>query len=132
MSENTKTKAFFNALCPRCRHGHIFTGKIYALRAQRMNERCTHCHMKFEVEPGFFYASMYVSYALNVAEGVCIGILTYLITGRLDFDYVWLYLGTVIGGCLLLAPFNFRYSRVVLLHWLAPKVKYDPRYSEKT
>ena len=84
--------------------------------------------MKFEVEPGYFYAAMYVSYALNVAEGVGIGILTYLITNKLDFEYVWLYITTVIGGCVLLSPFNFRYSRVILLHWLSPKIKYNPDY----
>jgi uncharacterized protein (DUF983 family) len=129
MSEITKNKAFLKALCPRCRRGHIFLGRMYGLKPQKMHERCPHCSMKFEVEPGYFYAAMYVSYALNVAEGVSLGILTYLITGSLEFDDVWLYLTTIIGGCLLLAPFNFRYSRVVLLYWLSPKVKYDPHYN---
>jgi hypothetical protein len=101
---------------------------MYGLRSQKTNEHCPHCKMRFEVEPGYFYAAMYVSYALNVAEGVSIGILTYLITNRLDFEYVWLYITTVIGGCILLSPFNFRYSRVILLHWLSPKIKYNARY----
>ena len=128
MSKTSKTSAVIQAKCPRCRRGSIFSGPIYGLKSQQMNTHCPHCNMKFEVEPGYFYAAMYVSYALNVAEGVNIGILTYLVTNQLDFEYVWLYMATIIGGCLLLAPFNFRYSRVMLLHWLSPKVKYNPDY----
>ena len=128
MPQTTKSKTILKAKCPRCRRGNIFSGRMYGLRSQKTNERCPHCKMKFEVEPGYFYAAMYVSYALNVAEGVGIGILTYLVTNKLDFEYVWLYIATVIGGCVLLSPFNFRYSRVILLHWLAPKIKYNPHY----
>ena len=71
---------------------------------------------------------MYVSYALNIAEMVAIGILTYLIFGGLDFEYMWIYIAAVVGGSLLLAPFNYRYSRVLLLHYLSPKVKYSELY----
>lgn len=132
MAKTSKLSALLNAKCPRCRRGNIFSGRMYGVKAQKMNTHCPHCNMKFEVEPGYFYAAMYVSYALNVAEGVNIGILTYLITDKLDFDYVWLYMAAIIGGCLLLSPFNFRYSRVILLHWLSPKVKYNTYYDTDT
>jgi len=132
MAKTSKTSAILKAKCPRCRRGSMFTGRIYGIRSQKMNEHCPHCKMKFEVEPGYFYAAMYVSYALNVAEGIGIGILTYLITGQLDLDYVWLYICTIIGGCILLSPFNFRYSRVILLHWLSPKVHYNSHYDNDT
>lgn len=128
MPKTNQITALLKAKCPRCRRGNIFSGRIYGTRAQKMNMYCPHCKMKFEVEPGYFYAAMYVSYALNVAEGVNIGILTYLITNKLDFEYVWFYMALIIGGCLLLSPFNFRYSRVILLHWLSPKIKYNPNY----
>ena len=129
MSKTTEIKAFLKSKCPRCRCGNIFYGVIYGFKSYKMNKHCPHCAMKFEVEPGYFYAAMYVSYALNVLEGIAIGVLTYLITDKLDLGSVWIYLTTIIGGSILLSPFNFRYSRVILLYWLSPKIKYNPKYN---
>jgi len=30
----------------------------------------------------------------------------------------------------LLAPFNYRYSRLILLFYLTPKIKYNPKYQD--
>ena len=81
--------------------------------------------MLFEIEPGYFYAAMYVSYALNVAEAVTIALATRIITQNTTSP--WLYLSTILGGCFILSPINFRYSRVILLYWLSPKVHYQPQ-----
>ncbi|WP_370580077.1 hypothetical protein [Mucilaginibacter sp. FT3.2] len=66
---------------------------------------------------------MYVSYALNVFEALGLAWLTYTVTHNADSP--WLYLGVIILGCLVLAPINFRYSRVLLLYWLSPKIHYQ-------
>jgi len=87
-----------------------------------MREKCPHCNLTFEIEPGYFYAAMYVSYAMNVAEAVTLAVATYVFTGNLSSP--WLYLGVILGGCLLLAPFNYRYSRILMLYWLSPKIHY--------
>lgn len=126
MSKTSKLKAVIKAKCPRCRRGDIFTGPMYSFKAQKTHANCPHCEMRFEIEPGYFYAAMYVSYALNVAEMVTIGIATYVFSGSLEYEDLWLYITTIIGGTILLAPFNYRYSRVLLLHYLSPKVKYNP------
>jgi uncharacterized protein (DUF983 family) len=117
-------KAAWEAKCPRCRKGKVFVGPIYQWKTQKMNERCPHCGLKFEREPGYFYVSMFVSYAMSVAEMVtaCIG--TYLLTG-IDNDF-WLYLAVALGIVIVLAPFNFRYSRIILLYWLSPGLKFNP------
>jgi hypothetical protein len=82
--------------------------------------------MKFEVEPGYFYGAMYVSYVFVVGEMLNVGLFTYLITG--NDTSPWLYISTIIGTILLLTPINYRYSRILLLHLLTPKVKYYPVY----
>lgn len=124
MSQTPKSKAMLYGKCPRCRRGNMFNGGVYSLGSNGMREFCSHCGMKFEIEPGYFYAAMYVSYALNVAQSVTIGVATYVLTQNSTSP--WLYLATILGGCFLLAPFNFRYSRIILLYWLSPKVKYQP------
>lgn len=110
--------AAVKAKCPRCRKGDMFTGPMYGFKLQKMNENCPHCNLKFEREPGYFYVSMFVSYALNVAEMIAIAVLTYLLTKNLEDPL--LYLATIFPLVFLLSPFNYRYSRVILLYWLTP------------
>jgi hypothetical protein len=82
--------------------------------------------MRFEIEPGFFYGAMYVSYAFVVAEMLNVGLLTYLITG--NDKSPWLYIISILLSVLVLTPINYRYSKVLLLHFLTPKVKYKSEY----
>ena len=117
-----------NAKCPRCRRGNMFEGHPYNFGHNKVNEHCPHCNLHFEIEPGYFYAAMYVSYALNVGESVGFALLTYLITHNNDSP--WLYIAVILGGCFALAPLNFRYARVFLLYWLSPKVHYQPHLDD--
>jgi len=125
MSQTPKSWAMMHTKCPRCRRGNMFTGGTYSLGTNKIHEHCPHCNLHFEIEPGYFYAAMYVSYALNVAEACAIVVATYVFTRNADSP--WLYTGVLLAGCLLLAPLNFRYSRVLLLYWLSPKINYQPQ-----
>jgi len=113
-----------HAKCPRCRRGDMFSGNVYSLATNKVNEDCPRCGMHFEIEPGYFYAAMYVSYALNVGASCAFALITYLVTNNTTSP--WLYTGVIIGGCFLLAPIIFRTSRVLLLYWLSPKIHYQP------
>jgi phage FluMu protein Com len=130
MERTAKSWAMLHAKCPRCRRGNMFEGATYSLGSNRINLNCPHCQMVFEIEPGYFYAAMYVSYAMNVAEGGFLWVATFLITGNNDSP--WLYLATILGGLFVLSPLNFRYSRVILLYWLSPKVHYRPELDTDT
>jgi len=126
-----KWYAILHGKCPQCRRGAIFSGSIYGFNIQRTNYSCEHCGQRFEIEPGYFYAAMYVSYAMNMAEMISMGFATYYASGgRLDFDSVWIYVSVIFFGSLLLSPLNYRYSRIILLHWLSPKIKYNLDYDK--
>lgn len=112
------------AKCPRCRRGDIFTGPAYSFKSQEMNKKCSHCGLTYEREPGYFYVSMFVSYAMVVAEMIAVAVLTYFITDNLESP--WLYISVTLGTAVILSPFNYRYSRVVLLYWLTPGLNYMP------
>lgn len=126
-AHTSKFQAVVASKCPKCRIGKMFVGSAYSFEKQRMNDLCPHCGFRFEIEPGYFYAAMYVSYAFSVAETVTVAILTYKLTNN---ESPWLYLGVLLGAILLFSPFNFRYSRLILLHYLTPKIKYDPKYED--
>ena len=124
MAKTSKSWAALHAKCPRCRRGNMFTGGIYNFGSNKILGTCPHCHLHYEIEPGYFYAAMYVSYALNVAEAVGIALVTFLLTH--NSTSTWLYIGALLFGSFALSPINFRYSRVILLYWLSPKIHYQP------
>ncbi len=121
----SKLSAIVQGKCPKCRVGNMFEGATYSLKGRHMYEHCPHCDLKFEIEPGYFYAAMYVSYALNVAQTVTLAIATYILT---QSESPWTYIAVLIFSVLIFAPFNFRYSRLILLHLMTPKIVYDPRF----
>ena len=106
----------------------MFVGSAYGIRRQRMNDVCPHCGFRFEIEPGYFYAAMYVSYGLSMAQLVIVGLLTY---GFTKSESPWVYLAVLLVAIMAFAPFNYRYSRLILLFYLTPKVKYDPKYEDE-
>lgn len=127
MKPISKLQAVIACKCPRCREGAIFSGSMYAFKAQGTNEYCPVCNLRFEREPGFFYVAMFISYAMNVAEMISISVATYVLGVDLVYENLWIYAGIIVVGVLLLAPFNYRYSRVFLLHWLTPGLGYTPK-----
>jgi uncharacterized protein (DUF983 family) len=127
--EHTHTPAAFSsalhAKCPKCRTGNMFANGMYHFGGQKMHSECPHCGFHFEIEPGYFYVAMFISYAMNVAEAVTLAIATYILTGNMESP--WLYISVILGVAFALAPFNFRYSRVILLYWLTPNLHFDPK-----
>lgn len=123
----SKFSALLQSKCPRCRVGKMFEGPMYGFKKQKMYEHCPHCGLKFEIEPGYFYAAMYVSYAFSVAEVVSLGLATAFLTKS---ESPWVYIVVLFSAIFLFAPFNLRFSRLVLLHYLSPKVRYNPHYEQ--
>ena len=102
--------------CPRCERGAVWRSFL------SMNERCPVCGLRYEREPGYFTGAMVVSYVIAVPTFglIVIGLLVAgLDTGPALLIGAALYL--------VLAPFIFRYSRVVWLHfdWLLDPVDSD-------
>ncbi len=112
--ETSKISAILNAKCPQCREGDMFKSNAYNLgHFSEMNEYCKKCHFHFEVEPGFFIGSMFISYAFTVAVFIVFGFATYFI---LDDPDVWVYMAVILTVILITLPVNFRYSRILMLY----------------
>jgi len=123
MQEISHFRAGLEGKCPRCHKGRIFTFPLWKIwKFYHTNESCSNCQLKYEVEPGFFYGAMYISYAINVAILITEGVLLYwldLLKGNLIF---YLVPSTVI----FLLPFIFRFSRMIFLYWFGG-IKYDKK-----
>lgn len=119
-------KSAMEGKCPRCRKGNMFNAPLFSFKSKKMSDHCPHCGLKFEKEPGYFYVAMYVSYVFVVAELISSCVLAYLITGNLESP--WMYLIVAFSVVIILAPFNYRYSRIVLLYFLTPQFEFKEHY----
>lgn len=123
MSKESPLQAVLEGKCPRCRKGDMFQYPLYRLtKFYKMHDHCPHCGHQFELEPGYFYGAMYVSYALSVGIFLTTVFFLYLF---FDDPSLETYLLTVVVMALLLYPLNFRYSRILFAHVFGG-VKYDP------
>ena len=120
----TKFQGIVKQKCPRCRTGNMFSHHSYhPTKFHKMHTDCPHCDFHFEVEPGFWYGAMYVSYAINT------GVLMVMVLFTL-FQFPewsgWLQVVVCLIPLLLIFPVNFRLSRVIYLYFFG-SVKYDPK-----
>ena len=123
--ERTYLTALLQGRCPQCRNGKIFTYPITRIiQFNKMNHECPHCHVRLEPEPGFYQGAMYVGYAITLTCIFAMSIVLFL-TGNFS---EWTYIAVVIGFMILIAPLNYRYSRIVYLY-LFGGIKYKPKLS---
>lgn len=116
--------------CPRCRKGDMFqTSNPYDLkRFMKMNDRCPVCGQPLDMEPGFYYGTNMISYALAVLFSVLSLLLWWALIGFSleDTRFLWWIL---VNALLLVAiqPPLMRISRAV---WIAFFVRYSPNWRE--
>lgn len=99
--------------CPSCEKGDVFKkkGNILKFNFPVMNERCPNCKHKLEIEPGYFYGAMFVSYGLIVAEMFVLFVLSLVLDCDLNIR-----LAIIIIPMVLLGIHNFRYSRMIWMY----------------
>ena len=101
--------------CPHCLKGKVFKEKniFFNIGFPKMNEYCTHCHAKFEKEPGYFFGAMYVNYGLTVAQGIA----TYCIAQFFFKETFDLRMIPIIGAVIIaLSSFDIRLSRLLWIY----------------
>jgi uncharacterized protein (DUF983 family) len=118
-----KYHALLKQKCPRCHSGDVFIYPILSSRFSKMYTHCPTCGQKFEIEPGFFYGSMYISYGLSLLIGVAVAVPVYYL---MKDPPVWVYMSAIIGVLLIISPAMFRYSRLLMLYWFG-SIKFDPQ-----
>jgi uncharacterized protein (DUF983 family) len=118
-----KSNSFISVLtfkCPKCHEGDLFYNKhIYQYKGFfDMPDQCPKCGQDFQMEPGFYFGAMYVSYALTIAINVAIfvALLVFKVYSLTNFF--------IVAGIVLLItlPYIFKISRSV---WIAMMIKYD-------
>ena len=126
--------SMFSMRCPRCRRGDMFKNsnpykKFKLSYILDMYNTCPICSQKFDLEPGFWYGTGYVSYALVVLFSGITFIAWWIIVGiSVDDNRVlyWLLFNGIVVA--ILQPWFMRFSRVVYLNLF---VKYSEHYDKE-
>ena len=119
LKKGTKLYSILTGTCPRCQNESMYKDKnpFHLKNTLKMNETCSHCGLKYQIEPSFFYGAMYVSYALNVA----IGVAAFIISSKfLDLDITSAFI-FIITATTLLYPLVLRWSRNIYINIFVSK-----------
>ncbi|GLU43707.1 DUF983 domain-containing protein [Allomuricauda sp. NBRC 101325] len=121
LKKGTKLYSILTGSCPRCHEESMYeTSNPYVLnKIFKMNDRCSHCDLKYKIEPSFFYGAMYVSYAVGIAFAVAAFVISFLFFGTTLINTFIAIVATLIG----FMPVIIRLSRNI---WINFFVKYDP------
>lgn len=116
----TKIYSIFKSKCPVCHIGNLYSNSNpYKIsEVLEMPERCSHCNIKFKIEPSFFVGAMYVSYGVGIAFAVAAFVISYWMIGLGKLTSFFMIILTL----LVFLPFIARISRNI---WINGFFKYD-------
>tara|TARA_R110002051_G_scaffold181460_1_gene250973 strand:+ start:52636 stop:53019 length:384 start_codon:yes stop_codon:yes gene_type:complete len=121
LKKGNKLYSILTGTCPKCQEESMYLNKnpYYLGQIYKMQERCSHCNVKYKIEPSFFYGAMYVSYGLGVGISVAAFIISFVFIGL----SLVLSFAAIIGVLILLMPMIMRLSRNI---WINFFISYDP------
>ncbi|WP_091473445.1 DUF983 domain-containing protein [Flavobacterium swingsii] len=126
LKKGSKLYSILTGTCPKCHEESMYKVKnSYILsKVFDMHEKCSHCGLKYKMEPSFFFGAMFVSYAL----GVGLGIITFLVSHygfqtNLKTSFVAIMLSLT---CFM--PIIMRLSRNI---WINLNIGFDKDWKEK-
>ncbi|WP_406845309.1 DUF983 domain-containing protein [Flavobacterium soyae] len=126
LKKGSKLNSILTGSCPKCQKESMYSDKnpLHLTKVLKMNENCSHCGLKYQIEPSFFYGAMYVSYGLNVAVGIAAFIVSFVFFGAsIEESFV-----SIVITLIVLFPFVLRLSRNLYINMF---ISYDPKAGQK-
>ena len=121
LKKGSKLNSILTGSCPKCQNESMYLDKnpLHLGSILKMHENCSHCGLKYQIEPSFFYGAMYVSYGLNVGIGIAAFIISYVVfSSSIKVAFI-----SIIISLTVLFPFVLRWSRNIYINMF---VSYDP------
>jgi uncharacterized protein (DUF983 family) len=125
LKKGSKLNSILTGSCPRCQNESMYldTNPLNFSKLIKMHEKCSHCDLKYEIEPSFFYGAMYVSYALNVG----LSIATFVVSFLMFHSSIKTAFIAILAANILLFPFVLRWSRNIYINLF---ISYDKKYKK--
>ena len=122
-SKGSKLYSILFNKCPQCHVGRFWLSnnpfKNMFISNNNSCKSCVNCYLIYELELGFWYGSMYVSYAISVAVMVIFWVITSLLFPDIN---VLNEILIIVLAILVISPFNYHLSRLI---WINLFVKYN-------
>ncbi|QIH38442.1 DUF983 domain-containing protein [Flavobacterium petrolei] len=121
LKKGSKLYSILTGTCPKCQNESMYLDKnpLHFNKILKMHENCSHCGLRYQIEPSFFYGAMYVSYGLNVAIGIAAFIISFVFfDSNLKVAFM-----VIIASLIVSFPFVLRWSRNIYINMF---VSYDP------
>ena len=114
LKKGSKLNSILTGTCPKCQNENMYVDKnpFNLRKVLKMHENCSHCGLKYQIEPSFFYGAMYVSYGLTVGIGVAIFVISNVIIG---FPVKPTFIGIIVG-IIALMPVTARLARNIYIN----------------
>ena len=126
LKKGSKLNSILTGSCPKCQEESMYLdqnpynlGNIY-----KMYEKCSHCNLKYSLEPSFFYGAMYVSYSLGVAFSVAAFIVSYVFFSS---SLITAFIAIVVT-LVVLMPVIMRLARNI---WINMFISFEKNSQEK-
>jgi uncharacterized protein (DUF983 family) len=126
LKKGSKLNSILTGSCPKCQNESMYSDKnpLHLTKVLKMNQKCSHCGLKYQLEPSFFYGAMYVSYGLNVALGIAAFIVSFVFFG-VSIEQSFL---AIVITLIVLFPFVLRLSRNLYINMF---ISYDSKAAGK-
>ncbi|MDB2442468.1 DUF983 domain-containing protein [Flavobacteriales bacterium] len=112
--KGSKVYSIINNKCPQCHEGDFYLTHPYNLKLFGVkNENCKLCNLKFEKEPGFFYGSLYVTYAIGFAIFVTWWITKTILFPEMTIDAMVLWMVVI---QFVISPMSLYYAKLIWLN----------------
>ncbi|RTY68891.1 DUF983 domain-containing protein [Flavobacterium sp. GSP27] len=126
LKKGSKLYSILTGTCPKCQNESMYLDKnpLHLNKILKMHENCSHCGLRYQIEPSFFYGAMYVSYGLNVAIGIAAFVISFvLFESSLKVAFL-----AIIVSLVILFPFVLRWARNIYINMF---VSYDHKLNKK-
>ncbi|WP_438966251.1 DUF983 domain-containing protein [Flavobacterium sp.] len=126
LKKGSKLNSILTGSCPKCQEESMYLeNNPYKISSiYKMHENCSHCGLKYSIEPSFFYGAMYVSYGLGVAFAIAAYVISYVI---LETTVKTAFI-SIIVTLIVLLPVMMRYSRNI---WINMFVSFEKNWKDK-
>ena len=109
--------------CPRCQSDKFWPQsnpyKNILIKNGGDIGSCENCNLKYEIEPGFWYGAMYISYGLTVFVAILTWLILYILIKEID---IFIQISIISFLIIILFPVIYFLSRLI---WINLFVSYN-------
>ncbi|OYQ36890.1 DUF983 domain-containing protein [Flavobacterium cyanobacteriorum] len=122
LKKGSKLYSILTGTCPRCNEEsmYIYKNPYILTKVFTMHDTCSHCGLRYKIEPSFFFGAMYVSYGVGIAFAFAAFVISFFL---LNSSLITAFIAIVVT-LVAFMPVIMRLSRNI---WINFFISYDSK-----